>query len=311
MTVPVERRIRIVVNPNAGSKVGWTTNTTTVEDVRTVADRFGLGDDIVVSGSEEEAQVTVREAVACGYDAVVAGGGDGTVRLVARELVDSNTALGILPMGSVMNVARMLGLPRELDGAARTIATGVVRSIDVALSDDRVFLEAASIGLGAALFRDAERIEKRDHGSLALAIRTLVYFRPTRIHIELDDRSLDTHAPVVAVANGPYTGLGFTVAPEAILEDGQLDVQIFRLASKWELIRHFAAIAFGRRRYEPRISNYRSSRVRIDARKPLPVRIDGENCGTTPVAFAVRPRALRVLVAAEANIDALPSSAAA
>ena len=174
-----------------------------------------------------------------------------------------------------------------------------------------MFLEAASIGLGAALFRDAERFEKGDYGSLALAIRTLVRFRPSRIRVELDDRSLDTHAPVVAVANGPYAGLGFTVAPEASLEDGKLDVQIFRLASKWELIRHFAAIAFGRRRYEPRISGYRASHVYVDGQRPLPVRIDGENCGTTPVTFTVRARALRVLVEASASTNALPSPAGA
>ena len=94
-------------------------------------------------------------------------------------------------------------------------------------------------------------------------------------------------------------GIGFTVAPEARLDDGLFDVRIFRRFSRWELLRHFAAIAFGRRRYSPKIATYRSSHVRVDSAHPLPCRADSHDLGTTPVTFVVRPAALRIAVPIE------------
>ena len=85
------------------------------------------------------------------------------------------------------------------------------------------------------------------------------------------------------------------VAPEARLDDGRFDVRVFRGFSKWELLRHLASIAFGRGRYAPHISTYRSAAVRISSAHPLPVRADGIDLGTTPVAFLTLPRALRVV----------------
>ena len=114
------KRIRVLVNPSSGAKGGIPTNTTAVDEVRAVMDQYfsKLGEDFVVTESEEEAIAATRDAVAQGYDVVVAAGGDGTVGTVACELLGTETALGILPLGSVMNVARMLGISRDLTEAA-------------------------------------------------------------------------------------------------------------------------------------------------------------------------------------------------
>ncbi len=101
---------------------------------------------------------------------------------------------------------------------------------------------------------------------------------------------------MVTISNGPYTGAGMTVAPEARLDDGLFDIRVFRGFSKWELLRHLASITFGRRQYSPRISTFRFRRVRVTTRHPLPARADHRDLGTTPVEFVTRPRALRVIV---------------
>lgn len=129
-------RIRVILNPNAGSKAGIPTNTRDAEArLRELMAGHGLGDDLVVSASEEEAIAATRDAIARGFGAIAAAGGDGTIGAIARELLHTGTALGILPLGSVMNIARMLDLPRDLAEAARAIATardaGTVRIIDV------------------------------------------------------------------------------------------------------------------------------------------------------------------------------------
>lgn len=96
-----------------------------------------------------------------------------------------------------------------------------------------------------------------------------------------------------------------TVAPQARLDDGRFDVTIFEHFSKWELIRHFAGIAFGRRAYEPHLSTHRSSFAQISSRHPQPARADSHDLGTTPVDFRVVPAALKVIVPP----DGLPASA--
>jgi diacylglycerol kinase (ATP) len=104
---------------------------------------------------------------------------------------------------------------------------------------------------------------------------------------------------MVTVGNGPYMGLGMTVAPGARLDDGRFDVRIFRHFSKFELFRHLLSIAYGRRRYSPHVLTERSSFVRIESSRPLPVRADAVALGHTPVECRVRPQALRVVVPAD------------
>ena len=292
-------RIRVLVNPNSGEKAGIPTNAATEDEVRAAMEPYfpELGADLILTESEDEAIAAARDAVARGYEIVVAAGGDGTVGTVACELLGKETALGILPLGSVMNVARMLDIPRDLDGAAAIVASGEVRTIDVGEAKGQIFFEGGSVGLNAAVFREAQQADS-DRGryrALGAALWVLLRYRPPRMVLQLDDRMLTTRALAVAVANGPYSGLGFTVAPDATVDDGKFDVVIFSRFSRTELIRYFVSIAFGRRRYSAKTATYRSSRVRIEGVHPLPCRADGHDLGSTPVEYVVRPGALRVV----------------
>lgn len=304
MTVPTTashaRRYRIVRNPAAGTKGGITTNTCTPEELCALAERHGLGRDIVEPETEEETHDAVRTAVADGVDVVIAAGGDGTAGLVAEDLIGTATALAVLPLGTVMNIARALGVPRDLDPAAALIAESEIVNVDIGeatTSDGRRvrFFEAGSVGMNAAIFREAARFDDGDWGSILRTVWVALRYRPARMRLALDDAEVRTRALMVTVSNGPYTGVGMTVAPAASLDDGRFDIQVFRGFSKWELLRHLASIAFGRRRYPPRVSTYRSASVRITSAHPLPARADGIDLGGTPVTFRTLPGALRVV----------------
>ncbi len=258
--------------------------------------RHGLGDDLRTSSSKEEGRRLARQAIADGCDLIVAAGGDGTIGVVAGQLLGTPTALGILPLGSIMNVPRMLGIPRDLEAAATVIASGEARPIDVGVGRDQAFYEAGSLGMNAAIFREAKRFGLGDWASLGRMVWVTFRYRPARMKIVLDDEIVRTRALMVSVSNGPYIGPAMTVAPEARLDDGRFDVRVFRHFSKWRLIRHLAAIAFGRRQYSPEVSTYRSASVRIESVHPLPCRVDSTELGMTPVEFLVRPAALRVVV---------------
>jgi YegS/Rv2252/BmrU family lipid kinase len=284
-----------VFNPNAGSKAGLPPNRASEDDVRRAMQEHGLGDELVATASEAEAIAATRDAVMTGYDIVVAAGGDGTVDTVACQLLGQRTALGILPLGSIMNVARMLDIPRDLGQAAAIVAGGRVRTIDVGEARGKIFFEGGSVGLSAAVLGQAHEVDVGHYRALWTALWLLVRYRPPRMILHLDDRVLTTRALAVAVANGPYAGLGFTVAPDAVLDDGLFDVIVFSRFSRLELLRHFGAIANGRRRYTPKTRTYRSARVRVEGVHPLPCRADALDLGVTPVEFVVRPGALRVV----------------
>ena len=294
--------ILVLWNWSAGTKAGVSTNRVPTEDeLRSLFARHHLDIDLVPTESAADAVRRAREACARDCPIVVAAGGDGTVRAIARELLGSGTALGILPLGSVMNLARSLGIPRDVEAAAAIIAGGRVRAIDVGTvgtlhGRSEPFFESVSIGLHAALFREdsgsTAAIGWRCHARPGLMLR----YRPSKVWLELDDRRITTRALAISIANGPYAGLGFTVAPDARLDDGRFDIRIFRGFSRWHLVRHFASIVAGRRAVERRIETYRSARVRVSSRSPLPVRPDDDPPLTTPVSLEVLAQCLRVVV---------------
>ncbi|CAN5685853.1 diacylglycerol kinase family lipid kinase [soil metagenome] len=283
-------------NPASGRKGGLPTNRASREALLELMARHDLGDELRETASEDDAIEAAQDAVRQGYDVVVAAGGDGSIGLVGRQLLGTQTALGILPLGSIMNIPRMIGLPRDLEDAAQVLQAGHVRTIDLGGVGDTTFYEAGSVGLHAAISRDISKVDQGDYGAIFRSILAAFRYRPSRVTIELDDgRDIETRALLVVVANGPFMGAGFTVAPEASLDDGLFDVRVFLHYSKRELVLHFASIAFGRRAYAPHTLTERAARVRITGRRPLPARADSEDLGTTPVTFAIRPRVLRVV----------------
>ena len=289
------RRILVVWNPTAGAKAGIDTNPTTGDDLRRAMAAHGLGDDLFESPSEAATEARVDEAIRSGCDVVVAAGGDGTVRSVAARLLESETALGILPLGSAMNLARSLGIPRELDGAAALLAAGHLRTIDVGRLGERLVIEQVSVGLSAEAFARAQEIDKRRWGAAFRLLGLLLRRRRTRIELELDGRPSHSHALAITIANTPYTGMGIELAPDARLDDGLLDVVVYEGLSAIGLARYMAATFGGRGQAPERFRTMRAREVHVLAHRPLPVRSDAEDGGMTPIQVSVRAGALRVV----------------
>jgi diacylglycerol kinase (ATP) len=294
----------VIWNRKAGSKAGISTNGIDEAGLRDLLRRHGLGDDVVAPESVDEARRAVRHAIAEGCRPIIAAGGDGTAYLVADELLGTEIPLGIVPLGSAMNLARSLGIPRDLDAAVAIVAAGHERAIDVGETAEvtgaagRPFYEAASIGLSAQILAAAHALDRGHYRSVLDLVGVLRRARRVRIRVRLDERRVEVKAMAVVVANAPFTGLGLTVAPEARLDDGLFDVRVFRRYSRTEFLRHFWSIAFGRRPYAPRVDDYRARAVRVET-GGLPCRADDFDLGRSPMTFLVRPQALRVLAPPE------------
>ena len=312
-TVAARRPIVLLVNPAAGGKLGSGPD---LADDPARLEPEALADalrerDLVVTLRELDEADDVRQLAAAaarkGSDVVVAGG-DGTVGLAAAGVIETDATLGILARGSFNNVAHGFGVPLSLDAAIEVIARGAAGAMDVGVArrgtaedsasdagEEHPFFEAAGVGLDAAGFGAVQLSERRGWWLGAKSLVRALRLRRRAMRLTIDGHAYRTRAPAVTVCNGPYLGMGFAVAADADPADGLLDVAIFSGMSRWEVLRHFARVARGARRREPRITRRRAREVTVQAvRGVLPAHADGRSIGLTPVTFSVRPGALRV-----------------
>ena len=291
----------LIFNPSSGTKLGVSTNAGGAEAAQSALRAAGVPFDPRPTERAGHATELARAAVAEGRRMVIAAGGDGTVGEVAQALAGTESILGIMPLGSVMNVARTLCIPRDLDAAARVIAAGQILAMDLGKAGGTYFLEAAGVGLDAGLFGYFEQLENKGlrRNVLRAGWRFLRSLGTPSLVITLDGRTRRVRAPMVTVANGPFVGAAYAIAPEARIDDGLLDVIIFRGASVPRMLFHLVAVAGGRRlTVPPEAETLRARSVSIATRRrpTLPVHADGTAIGATPARFEVVPSALRVLI---------------
>ena len=300
------RPVTLLVNPVAGGKPGSgpalddDPSRLTPDALAAALRDRGLDVEVHALTESSDPAALARSAAGAGRD-VVAAGGDGTVSLAASALIDEpEAALGILAMGSFNNMARGFGLPTTLEAAVDVIGAGETTPIDCGWvvrdgEDVRPFFEAAGVGLDAVGFMAVEIAGRRGWWRALQALWRGLRTRRTPMRITIDERTYRTGSPAVTVSNGPYHGLGFAISEEADPTDGVLDVAVFTGMTRFEVLRHFMAVARRRPRREARVSDYRGRRVTIEGRRrALPAHADGVIVGTTPVTFEVRPGALRV-----------------
>jgi diacylglycerol kinase (ATP) len=293
---------RLIVNPRAGRKLGISTNVGTIAAVQHALEAAGLHADVEQTREPNHATALARQAARDGCKLVIAAGGDGTVAEAGEGLVETDTALGIMPMGSIMNMARTLCIPRDLMRAAATIADGRVLAMDAGKAGNRLFLEAAGVGLAAGLFGYFNRLDRGNARVTGVLRSTLKFLRGLgnpRLVIVADGERFDVRAPMVTVCNAPYVGAAYALAPDAKVDDGLLDVVIFRGAGVMRILLHLAMVAGGRRLPPaPGGELVRARRVEVATlrRRRLPVHVDGATAGVTPMQFEVLPAALRVIV---------------
>jgi len=301
------RPILLLVNPVAGGKPGSgpgladDPDLLTADALRDALRRRGLEVTHRELAEGDDLAELATHAADTGHDVVVAGG-DGTVSVAATALLGHPEAtLGILAMGSFNNMARGFGVPVRLEEALDVIGGGRAEEVDAGWvvrerdQEGRPFFEAAGVGLAAVGFLAVEVAGKRGWWRAWKALLRGLRLRRTPMRITIDGRSYRTASPAVTVSNGPYHGMGFAIAGDADPTDGLLNVAVFRGMGRWEVLRHFLAVARRRPRREPRVSHYTGRWVTIaGVHRALPAHADGVSIGLTPVTFEVRAKALRI-----------------
>jgi diacylglycerol kinase (ATP) len=251
-------------------------------------------------------------AVEAGADLLIVVGGDGTVHEVVNGLLSSGGAaeveLAVLPRGTGKDFVRSLRIPHDLakaldvarNGRARVVDAGRARYTAWDGSDaETYFANFGGAGISGAIARRANRSSKALGGRISFFSATIAVFarwKSASVVADIDGVQRSGDMFEVLVMNGDYAGGGMWVTPDAEPDDALLDVLLIGDVTKADFIRTFPKIYRGKHLSHPKMELLRGRRVRVTSTIALPIVLDGEQPGTTPVSFEIVPRALRVRV---------------
>jgi diacylglycerol kinase (ATP) len=289
--------VALLVNPTAGKGRAAGLVARVTERLRD----GGASVAILVGRDVEDAQGLARQAVKDGADALVALGGDGMVHLALNVVAGTETPLGIVPAGTGNDLAATLGLPtKDPVAAAALIADKLAgdgaRPMDAVRGGDGWFGCVLSAGFDSRVNDRANRMSwPRGRMRYNLAILAeLGVFKPVPFSLELDGERFDTEAMLVAVGNARSYGAGMQICPDAVIDDGLVDVTVLGPVSKPEFLRAFPKVFKGTHRDHPAVTMRRAKVVSIAA-DDVTVYADGEYLGELPVTCETVPGAVRVL----------------
>jgi diacylglycerol kinase family enzyme len=284
-------RAMLVTNPAAGERHA---NPGDLELCEAILESAGFVLDRVETGAESPTSADLaRRAIDQGYEVCIVAGGDGTVAPAAAALLDSPVVLGILPFGSVMNIAHGLGIPLEPVKAAEVIAQRRVVRADAGEVRDKIFFETAGIGLDAEMFGAARLAERGDWRRALRRVWRWLTHKSFRVAIDVDGREDRQRALQILVMNSPYYGWSLELLPRVSMTDGLLDVAIFPRIGRWALLASLIAVWRGGK-LPVRPLAYRGARIAIASGDPVAVHADGVLAGGLPAEFVCRKGALSV-----------------
>jgi diacylglycerol kinase (ATP) len=294
------RPARLIINLKSGS---FAKQVESPEKLVAMLRAHGIEAKVYRKTSSKAVRKWVRKAVENDEALVIVVGGDGTIEDVALSLVGSRTALGIIPTGTMNNLARGLGIPLDLEQACALLGAGITRQIDVgrirATNKPKrpYFLETSGLGLAIAL-PAGQNIKKGLLGKLPEDFRKMFEPGASPTQIELDNgQKLKTKVKLVTISNAPLTGLNNLIAPDAKMDDGLFDLAIYDGLNDLELAKYFLDTAKGQHVSNPNVRFYRARRVHIRSSQALPVTSDKDEIpDEEELDFEVIPRAIRVIV---------------
>ncbi len=305
-------RATLLYNPIAGTK-------SHLKDVQLAADYLADQGWEIVSVEQTrgrgDATTYARQAVADGCDALFVAGGDGTLAEAVDGLIGSDTALGVLPGGTGNVFARQLNLPvpgglhpHPIVETAHQLLAGQARWVDVGritpregTGTARHFICWGGVGFDALVNRtvneDRERLKRMGTGATVVqGFLTLRHFAGTSAVVRVDGQRVSRRMVMLVANNIQLYGIIFHMAQHAVMDDGLLDVFCFQGTGAASTLYHAVKLLFNRHIQDPQVDIYRARRVEIRTYRPLPVHVDGDYIGNTPVIIDVVPRAINLLV---------------
>jgi YegS/Rv2252/BmrU family lipid kinase len=293
--------ISVILNHAAGSAGGDGAGA----DLQRKCEALGLQADVVAIGAGVDIAAEVERAVGRGVQAVVAGGGDGTVNAVASCLAGTDTPMGVLPLGTLNHFAKDLAIPADLDQALAVVARGRPARVDVAEVNGRVFVNNSSLGLYPEIVRDRElQCSQFGRGKwtamLSASLHALQRNHPMWLRIEVDGETLVRRTGFVFIGNNEYCMSGLHIGERPTIRDGRLSLYVTRRTDRMALARLALRALLGRLEQAEDFETMDAASVVVrTARRHVRVATDGEvRLMDAPLHYRIRPGALQVLLPA-------------
>jgi YegS/Rv2252/BmrU family lipid kinase len=293
----MKQAVSIVLNRGSGSQYD-----SVCDEINGSFAGYGIRPDICFAGDDI---AEVAEKAANGpSEIIVAGGGDGTVSAVAAAVRASGKTLGVLPLGTLNNFSKDLGIPQDLAEAVAVIAAGHTIDIDLGEVNGRTFINNSSLGLYPRIVKHREAQQRLGSGKWRAATwAALRVFRRSpflKTRLDLDGRQLFRKTPFLFVGNNAYEMDIYNIGRRASLTDGKLSVHLLKRGGRAALLLLVIRTIFGRLRQAKDFEEYSTARLEVAARKDrVLVALDGEVTNMdSPLTFRILPAALRVIVPA-------------
>ena len=294
-------RVTVILNQQAGAEVRANADFTPGQ-LSEAFSKVGLAAHVRVVPPEVLVD-TVRTVVAERAEAIVVGGGDGTIGAAAGVMADTHIPLGILPLGTLNHFAKDLKIPADWRAAVTTISEQTIQAVDLAEVNGRIFINNCSLGAypEAVRRREALRLLRGLKKWTAMAIASLQVMRRLRrlrVTIEHHGQTYARRTPFVLVANNRYSGNLFSRSLRERIDEGELWVYTTPVHRVFPLLRMILQSFAHRLEEASDLESWAAQEILLSTpHGPLPVALDGEIVKVNePLRFQIRPRALRVFV---------------
>lgn len=288
---PRKLSLLVVINPNASRAE---------EALPQLTEWFAQNDTVVRIAHKKKDLKLLLETHGAGADRIVIGGGDGTLSKALPALLKLNKPLAVLPLGTANDFARTIALPADPLEAAEIALGGSEHAVDVGLANDMPYLNVASVGVASEVIKGQSKTLKQTWRVAAYAISLMQAARrlkPFIAELEIDGGPRWSAALYqVSIANGRYHGGGLTVAEDAAIDDGKLDLYMIYPGTFWQLFACLTHLRFGLMQKPKVLGRHSATRVKLVTLGPRDVDADGRLATKTPVEFKLKHKALKVLV---------------
>jgi diacylglycerol kinase (ATP) len=252
----------------------------------------------ILTGTEADTiQESAAAAVQNGYDHIIAAGGDGTVNAVVNGIAGADVTLSVLPMGTMNVFAYELGIrSNQLRKSWEMLQAGEPKTIDLARANQRYFIQLAGVGLDALTVQETNSLMRKTIGPVSYVFAAAqVIGRPApMIRLQFADSS-ESSGCFVLIGNGRFYGGPIALFREAKNDDGLLDVLVFKHQSYLDIFRYLQGILIGNHIEMPDIECWQTPSLQILSDRAVPVELDGDVAGSTPLEFRIAREQLRVM----------------
>ena len=256
-------RIKLILNPIAGRGYGAKAK----ESILAALRQSGVEFDVAFTGQQGAGRLLARQAVAEGYDTIIAAGGDGTVNEVVNGMAGSHAALGVIPLGTGNDFAAMMGMPDEPAACLDRILHGPRMAVDLCRANDRFYASSVGAGFDGECTYTANHSLKWLRGMAVYVLsvfKTVLAYKPRRVRLVIDGEVMQKDIALVAVANSRTYGGGMLVTPDAAADDGFFDVCLVDRMSPARIVMLLPRLIKGSHLTMPEVTVYKARKVTLD-----------------------------------------------